>query len=470
MSAATGNATLVDPTPEEDPLPSRTQNETTPKSDARPALDAAAVRAKQKEFLFPSCANYYQEPVVLTEGKGTRVVDLDGREFLDFFGGILTLSVGHCHPKVNAALKAQIDRLGHVSSLYPSVPVVELAETLARITPGKLKKTYFVASGTEADETAVTLAQVFTGALEIIALRHGYSGRSAMAQSLTGHSTWRPLPSQIAGVRHAMAPYCYRCPLGLKYPDCGVKCAQDIGDLIQTTTTGKIAGFLAEPILGVGGFITPPPEYFQIAVDIVRKAGGVFLCDEVQTGFGRTGKHMFGIGHWGVEPDVMTMAKGIANGMPIAACIATSEIADSFKKLQISTFGGNPLSCAAANATIGIIEEERLAENAEVQGKRLREGLEEIQRRFPKSVGEVRGKGLMQAIEVVVDEKGGDRTPDPQKTARLFEETKKRGLLIGKGGLYGNVFRIAPALNVQSTDVDDALAILRESFASEARG
>ena len=446
-------------------MTSKTRTDVPPKPAAR-ALDSAAVRAKHKEFLFPSCANYYQEPIVPDQASGARVRDLDGREYLDFFGGILTLSVGHAHPKVNAALKAQIDRLGHVSSLYPTVPVVQLAETLARITPGKLKKTYFVASGTEADETAVTLAQVYTGALEILALRHGYSGRSILAQSLTGHSTWRAVPSQVAAVKHVMAPYCYRCPLGLKYPDCGVKCAQDIEDVIRTTTTGKIAGLIAEPILGVGGFITPPPEYFQIAVDIVRKHGGVFICDEVQTGFGRTGKHLFGISHWGVEPDLMTMAKGIANGMPLAACIATGEIADSFQKLQISTFGGNPLSCTAANATIGVIEEEGLVRNAEVQGARLREGLDDLKRRFPKAVGEVRGKGLMLGVEIVVDEQGGDRTPDPKATARIFEETKKRGLLVGKGGLYGNVFRIAPALNVGAADIDEALRILREAFAA----
>ncbi len=416
---------------------SKIQDPRTPKTAARTTPTSAEVRAKHKEFLFPSCANYYQEPIVPVQGSGTRVTDLDGREYLDFFGGILTLSVGHAHPKVNAALKAQIDRLGHVSSLYPTVPVVQLAETLARITPGELKKTYFVASGTEADETAVTLAQVFTGALEIIALRHGYSGRSILAQSLTGHASWRAVPSQVAGVKHAMAPYCYRCPLGLKYPDCGVKCAGDIADLIQTTTTG-----------GVGGFITPPPEYFQIAVEIVRKHGGVFICDEVQTGFGRTGEHLFGISHWGVEPDLMTMAKGIANGMPLAACIATSEIADAFQKMQISTFGGNPLSCAAANATIGVIEEEGLVRNAQVQGERLRAGLEDLQRRFPKAIGEVRGKGLMQALEIVVDEKSGDRTPDPKGTVRIFEETKKRGLLLGKGGLYGNVFRAADPARV----------------------
>ena len=450
-------------------MTSRTRDEGTSRKTARSAPDAAGVRAKQKEFFFPSCANYYQTPIVPDTASGSRLRDLDGREYLDFFGGILTLSVGHCHPKVNAALKAQIDRIGHVSSLYPNVPAVALAETLARITPGKLKKTYFVASGTEADESAVTLAQVYTGALEILALRHGYSGRSILAQSLTGHSTWRAVPSQVAAVKHVMAPYCYRCPLGLKYPDCGVKCAQDVEDVIRTTTTGRIAGLIAEPILGVGGFITPPPEYFEIAVGIVRKHGGLFLCDEVQTGFGRTGTHWFGISHWGVEPDLMTMAKGIANGMPLAACIATDEIADSFQKLQISTFGGNPLSCAAANATLGVIEEENLAANAETQGRRLREGLEDLRQRFPKAVGDVRGKGLMQAIEIVKDETKGDRTPDPAMTGRIFEETKARGLLIGKGGLYGNVFRIAPALNVSAAEVDEALSILRESLTAVAR-
>jgi 4-aminobutyrate aminotransferase-like enzyme len=310
----------------------------------------------------------------------------------------------------------------------------------------------------------VVLAQVYTGALEIIALRHGYSGRGTLAQSLTGHAPWRAVPSQVAGIKHALAPYCYRCPLGLTYPDCGVKCAQDIEDLIQTTTTGKVAGFLAEPIQGVGGFITPPAEYFEIAVGIVRKYGGVFICDEVQTGFGRTGTHWFGISHWGVEPDIMTMAKGIANGMPLAVAIATPEIADAFKKLTISTFGGNPVSCAAANATLDVMEQENLPERAARTGALLRAGLEELQKRFPRRIGDVRGKGLMQGLELVVDETAGDRTPDPAATTRLFEETKKRGHLIGKGGLYGNCIRISPPLTVSDTDIDDALGIFRESF------
>jgi 4-aminobutyrate aminotransferase-like enzyme len=424
------------------------------------------VREKHKQYLFPATIQYYQEPIVVTEAKGLRVRDADGNDYLDFFGGILTVSVGHANEKVNAAIKAQVDRLSHISTLYPTLPIVELAERLARITPGKLSQTYFTASGTEADETAVMMAELFTGRSEVVALRHGYSGRSMLAQSLTAHSTWRALPTKIAGIKHAPTPYCYRCPMHLTYPSCGIACAKDIEDLIRTTTTGRVAAFLAEPIQGVGGFITPPPEYFEVAVGIVRKYGGVFICDEVQTGFGRTGTTMWGIEHWGVEPEIMTMAKGIANGLPLGVTVCTPEIAASLKALTISTFGGNPVSCAAANATIEFIEEQKLPTNAETMGRLLREGLEELKRRFPKNVGDVRGLGLMQAIELVVDETAGDRTPAKDLTSRVFEEAKKRGLLIGKGGLEGNAFRISPPMTVTASEVAEAIAILRQSLES----
>jgi 4-aminobutyrate aminotransferase-like enzyme len=254
----------------------------------------------------------------------------------------------------------------------------------------------------------------------------------------------------------------------LTYPSCGIACAKDIEDIIRTTTTGRVAAFLAEPIQGVGGFITPPPEYFDAAVKIIRKYGGVFICDEIQTGFGRTGGKMWGIEHWGVEPEIMTMAKGVANGLPLGVTICTPEIAASLKALTISTFGGNPVSCAAANATVEFMEEQKLPSNAEAMGRLLRAGLEELQQRFPKNLGDVRGLGLMQAVELVVDEIAGDRTPAKELTNRVFEETKKRGLLIGKGGLEGNAFRIAPPLTVIASEVAEALAILRDSF--EAAG
>jgi alanine-glyoxylate transaminase/(R)-3-amino-2-methylpropionate-pyruvate transaminase len=433
----------------------------------RPTSDLTnAVRQKHKEYLFPATIQYYQEPIVVTDAKGLRVRDADGNEYLDFFGGILTVSVGHGNEKVNSAIQAQVDRLSHISTLYPTLPAVELAERLARIAPGKLRQMCFTASGTEADETAVMMAELFTGRSEIIALRHGYSGRSMLAQSLTAQSTWRPLPTKIAGIKHAPTPYCYRCPMHLTYPSCGIACANDIEDIIRTTTTGRVAAFLAEPIQGVGGFITPPPEYFEAAVAIIRKYGGVFICDEVQTGFGRTGTTMWGIEHWGVEPEIMTMAKGIANGLPLGVTVCTPEIAASLKALTISTFGGNPVSCAAGNATVQFIEEENLPANAEAMGALLRAGLEELKRRFSKNLGDVRGMGLMQAVELVVDETAGDRTPAKELTNRVFEEARRRGLLIGKGGLDGNCFRIAPPMTVNASEVAEAVAILRESFES----
>jgi len=421
------------------------------------------VLEKHGKYLIPAVRNYYKEPLIAVEGKGARVTDINGKTYLDFFGGILTISVGHANDEVNAAVTAQLNRLAHITTLYPTLPMVELAERLARLAPGKLQKCFFTASGTGADEVAVTLAQTYTRNHELIALRHGYHGNSTLAQSLTAHQSWRSLPSQIAGVKHALSPYCYRCPLKQTYPSCGVACAKDVEELIQTTTTGSIAGMLAEPIQGVGGFITPPREYFEIVAGIVRKYGGVFISDEVQTGFGRTGT-MWGIEQYGVEPDMMTMAKGIANGLPLGAVIATPDIADSLVKNTLNTFGGNPLSCSAANATINIVERDDLAANAREVGAVLREGMERIQRANPKIVGDVRGMGLMQAFELVVDETADDRTPNPTGANLFLEETRKRGLMLGKGGLYANVIRVAPPLNITRDEVDEALRIMGEAF------
>lgn len=426
-------------------------------------MDSETIRRKHKQYLFPATKNFYKQSVVVAEGKNAYVKDLEDNTYLDFFGGILTVSIGHCNDEVNNAVKAQIDKLIHVSSLYPTIPIVELAEKLVNVTPGKLEKCFFTASGTEADETAVMLAQLYTGNSELIALRYGYSGRSLLAQSLTAHSSWRAIPTQVASIKHALSPYCYRCPLKLKYPDCGVACAEDVKELISTTTTGSIAGILIEPIQGVGGFITPPKEYFKIIAEIIREHGGIFISDEIQTGFGRTGK-MWGIEHYGVEPDIITMAKGIANGFPISAVITTNEIAASLTKNTISTFGGNPVSCVAAMKTIEIILRDKLAENSAEMGIILRNGLEALKEKYPKVIGDVRGMGLMQAIELVVDETKFDRTPNTQAADQLLEETKKRGLLIGRGGLYGNAIRISPPMNINKNEIESALEILDDSF------
>ena len=428
-------------------------------------MNSETVRKKHQDYLFPAVKNYYKESVAVARAKGARVEDMEGNSYLDFFGGILTVSVGHANEDVNREVIAQINNLTHVSSLYPTLPVVELAEKLVNLAPGKLDKCFFTASGTEADETAVMMAQLYTGNYELIALRHGYAGRSLLAQSLTAHASWRALPTQVAAVKHALSPYCYRCPLKLTYPECGVACAEDVEELIQTTTTGQIAGILVEPIQGVGGFITPPPEYFKIVAEIVRNHGGIFISDEVQTGFGRTGK-MWGIEQYDVEPDMITAAKGIANGMPLAAVVTTSDIAATLTKNTISTFGGNPVSCAAAKATINVIQRDELDKNAEEMGDILRKGLEQLQEKYPKVIGEVRGMGLMQAIELVVDETKKDRTPNPTAAEQLMEETKARGLLIGRGGLYANAMRISPPLNITRSEVEEAVGILNDSFAA----
>ncbi len=420
-----------------------------------------AVR-KHKEFLFPAVATYYQEPLALVRGEGSYVWDASGNKYLDAFGGVLTVSVGHANPKINEAVLAQNQAIQHTSALYANPNQSNLAEKLAEITPGKLKKSFFTSSGTEADDTAVTAAKLATGRHEIVVLRHSYSGRSATALSSVGHSNWRPLAAQVAGIVHAAAPYCYRCPFKLEYPSCGVACAEDIKEVIETTTTGEIAAFMAEPILGVGGFIVPPPEYFEIAYGIAREHGGLCIADEVQTGWGRTGDKWFGIEHWGVEPDVITSAKGMGNGVPIGWTIATPEVADAFPGLTFATFGGNPVSTAAALAVIKLIEDDDLRTNCRVVGNYFRGKLDELKEKYP-IIGDVRGMGLMQGLELVKDRK--TKEPAPEAVLKVFEETRERGVLIGKGGLYGNVIRTGMMLNSTKDNVDELVAALDAGFA-----
>src|SRR5712664_2208787 len=330
--------------------------------------NAETVRRKQKELLFPNITTYYEQALALESGRGMFLKDVEGREYLDFYGGILTVSVGHCHPRVTEAAIAQQKKLVHVSTLYATVPQLELAEKLVQIRPMKEKAKLFRSnSGTEANETAVTLAKEATGRQELVVLRHSYAGRSTLALSMMGNKNYRPrTQGEVPGVRFAHAPYCYRCHFGLTYPDCGIACAKDLKSLIETTTDGEIAAFMAEPILGVGGFITPPKEYFEVAVPIARNAGGLFIADEVQTAWGRTGGKWWGIEQYGVVPDILTSAKSMANGQPIGLTMAKSDIADRMAGLAgISTFGGSPVSMAAALATLSVIEEEKLLFNAQ---------------------------------------------------------------------------------------------------------
>jgi 4-aminobutyrate aminotransferase-like enzyme len=417
----------------------------------------------QKEFLFPAVFNYYKQPLVISHAKDQYVWDADGNQYLDFFGGIVTVSVGHCNEQITKKVHEQLDKLQHVSTVFATEPQVALAKKVAGITPnGALTKSFFTNSGTEANETAILAARCYTGATEIIALRHSYHGRSALAMGLTAHSAWRLGGVAAPGIVHAHNAYCYRCPFGLTYPDCGVRCATDMEELIKTTTSGHIAAFIGEPIQGVGGFITPPKEYFQIVEKIVRNYGGLFISDEVQTGWGRTGGKWFGIEQWGVTPDVITSAKGLGNGMPIGITVAKAEVADALKGLTISTFGGNPVVTTAAKAVIDYIEENNLRINTAEVGGYLRGKLLALQEKHS-LIGEVRGMGLLQALELVEDRE--TKKPATAATAMMMEAARENRILIGKGGLYGNVIRLSPPMNITRTEVDEFALRLDKSFA-----
>ncbi len=422
---------------------------------------------KHKQFLFPAVSMYYQEPITLTKGEGAYVWDDTGKKYLDCFGGVLTVSVGHANPKVVESIVDQVKRINHTSTLYANKPQSDLAEKLSKIAPGNLKKTFFTSTGTEANETAVAAAKHYTGRHELVVLRHSYHGRSSTTLTACGSSNWKKLPAAIPGFVHAHAPYCYRCPFNLEYPACGIACAQDIEELIQTTTTGEIAAFMAETILGVGGFIVPPPGYFEKAVGIARKYGGLFIADEVQAAWGRTGDKWFGIEHWDVKPDIITSAKGMGNGAPVALTIATPEVADKYPGTTFATFGGNPVSMAAAMATIQVIEDDDLKTNARVVGNHMRQRLEALKEKHP-IIGDVRGLGLMQALELVKDRK--TKEPHAAATARVMEETKKRGVLIGKGVLYGNVIRTGVMLNATNAHVDEMCEALDAALGPAAQG
>ena len=422
---------------------------------------SAEIMERYKKVMFPAAAPYHADnPIVVDYAKDQYIYDIDGNRYLDFFGGILTVSVGHCNEEITQRTMEQLQKVQHTSTIYVNEIMVNLAEKVAELTPGALQKVFFTNSGTEANETAVLAARMYTGNPTIITLRHAYSGRSLLAMSLTAHGTWRLGGVVDPYIKHVRNPYTYRAPLGLTPEQVVDLCVQDLEETIATTTSGKIAAFMAEPIQGVGGFIVPPEDYFKRIIPIVKEAGGVFISDEVQTGWGRTGGKWFGIEQWGVDPDIMTFAKGMGNGTPIGCTITTPEIADAVQGLTFSTFGGNPVTMATALATIEYMEAHNTPENCAVQGARMAEKLDEFAAEFP-FIGEVRGMGLMQAIEVV---EPGTKDPDKKRTAAFVDVCKEQGLLLGKGGLYGNVIRIAPHMNVSSEDMDTAMDIIGKAL------
>lgn len=418
--------------------------------------------AKYKEYVNTSMVARV-EPVVISKAKGAVVTDMDGKDYIDCFAGIAVVNTGHCNEEVIEAAKVQMDRLIHCCSyVYYSQPTADLAEILAQITPGKLQKTFFGNGGAEAIEGALRLAKTFSGKAEFIALQSSFHGRSYATLSITGNNARKRRGGPyMVGCSFLPAPYCYRCFFELEYPKCRLRCARALEEIIHFNTYDSVAAFIAEPIQGEGGIIVPPDGYFREVDEILKKHGILLIIDEVQTGFGRTGK-MFGIEHYNVEPDIMVMGKGIADGFPLSAFIARGEIADSFKPGDhLSTFGGNPVSCAAGFANITYLEKENLIEGSAKKGEWLKSNLVELKRKLGK-VGEVRGKGLMVGVELVTDQKSKTPAMDEAKKVRQF--CLEEGLLIGVGGTFNNVLRIQPPLVISERQLEDVLKILERAL------
>ena len=403
------------------------------------------------------------DPLVIDRAEGATYFGNDGSTFIDCFAGISVVNTGHANEKVLAAARQQMERLVHCSSyLYHVEVVADLAEKLAEITPGDLQKTFFGNSGAEAIEGAVRLAKRFSEKNEAIALTHSFHGRTYGTLSLTGNATRKHGGGPyMPGVAFAPAPYCYRCPLGQEPDSCGMACARAINDVINFHTADNVAFFVAEPLLGEGGIIVPPDDYFKVAKEVLDDHDVLFISDEVQSGFCRTGK-MFAIEHYGVEPDIMAMAKGIANGFPLGAFIARNEIADAFQPGDhLTTFGGNPISCAASLANIRFMEETSLADQTAAKGEMLMRALGEIK---PKNatIGEIRGKGLMIGIEMVEDAQS--KVPAVEDAKRIKAAMRDRGVVIGLGGVYGNVLRLQPPLTISDEELHTVLTAMREAM------
>lgn len=438
----------------------------TTRGDSTGAADALELH---NAWVFPVVRPMYKVPLVADRAEGVWVTDTEGREYLDLFAGVLTTSIGHCHPAVLERVQEQAARLGHTSSLYLTASQGTFARKLAELAPGSLQKSLFTNSGSEAVETAVMLARIYTGRHEIIALRHAYSGRTVLCTGMTAHSSWRPLASATSGVTHAVSPYVYRSPLG---PDATIEehedyFIRDLEETIDTASDGKPAALFAETIQGVGGYIVPTPGYFRRAAELIRDRGGLLIIDEVQTGFGRTGRRWFGIEHWGVDPDIMVAAKGIANGYPVGATIARPEIADAWTKTTFSTYGGNPVCMVAAEATLDVMVEEDVPTRSEERGRQLEEGLQELQQMHA-WIGDVRGMGLMRAMELVKDPQG--KAPAPQKASQLLEAARDEGLLLGIGGLHRHVIRFGPSMLITEDEMGEGLARLTRACARVDEG
>ncbi|KAL5550670.1 hypothetical protein UlMin_000846 [Ulmus minor] len=408
---------------------------------------ADEILAKRKEYLSPSMFYFYKKPLNVVDGKMQYLFDENGRRYLDAFGGIATVGCGHCHPDVVEAIVNQTKRLQHSTILYLNSAISDFAEALASKLPGNLKVVFFTNSGTEANELAMMIARLHTGCHDIISLRNAYHGNAAGTMAATAQCNWKFNIVQ-SGVHHALNPDPYRGVFGSD----GEKYARDVQDLIDFGTSGTVAAFMSEAIQGVGGIVELAPGYLPAVYSSIKKAGGLCIADEVQSGFARTGSHFWGFETQGVIPDIVTMAKGIGNGIPLGAVVTTPEIAEVLtRRSYFNTFGGNPVCTAAGHAVLNVIEKENLQENASVVGSYLKERLTALKDKYD-LIGDVRGRGFMLGVELVTDREL--KTPAKAETLHIMDQMKDVGVLIGKGGYYGNVFRITPPLCFTREDAD----------------
>ncbi|MCE9629881.1 MAG: aminotransferase class III-fold pyridoxal phosphate-dependent enzyme [Planctomycetia bacterium] len=416
----------------------------------------------RKQFVNPTIFTYYAKPLMIVEGHMQYLYDETGRRYLDGFGGIVTVSVGHCHPKIVAAVNRQNEILQHTTTIYLNPCIAEYARDLAARMPGNLKVCYFVNSGSEANDLAILMARAYTGSFDVVALRNGYHGGSMQTMGLTSHHTWKFNVPHSFGVHHALFPDRLRGPYGYDDPAAGVKYAADVKNLIEFGTPGKVAAFIAESIQGVGGAVVFPDGYLKAAYEHVHAAGGLCIADEVQSGFARTGSHFWGFETQGVIPDIVTMAKGIGNGAALAAVVTTPEIAQALtSRIHFNTFGGNPVTCTQGRAVLQVIDEDGIQANAARIGGKLKTGFEALARKHD-LIGDVRGLGLMLGIELVKNR--GTKEPAKEACMRVFEACRDLGLLIGKGGLHGNVLRIKPPMCLSEADAGFMLDVLDAAF------
>ena len=419
-------------------------------------LGPDAILEKKKNYIMPCLGHFYERPPQFVKGSMQYLFDSTGKKYLDCFAGVSVMNCGHANPDITRRICQQVETLQHVCNIYLTENFVQLAERLATVTPGKLQKSFFCSTGSEANEGAMLLATIYTQRSEFLALTGGLHGRTKLGMSVTGIGMGRADPNPVGGIHFVPHPYCYRCPLEKKHPDCDLACADQVETVIKTATSGRLAALIAEPIQGNAGIVTPPPGYFIRLKEILDAHQALLIIDEVQTGFARTGK-MFAIEHYGVTPDIMTMAKALGNGVPISAFIATADIADRYTQPGASTLGGNPVSSTAALAVLDYIERHHLRENAAARGAQLADGLKDLQRRHP-ILGNIRGLGLMRGAEFV----HADGSPAPAALDAALEKLKDRGILVGKNGLARNVMAFQPPLVITAADVDHLLNQLED--------